>query len=986
MRKSSVVVLLGISIWGCREQPVLRTVHATIEVEGKLDFGETLLGTSKTIALDVSNTGDDVLRICVEGTEHTRCAGQASGIRPEATPFTVAFDGLGEEKKAWNVEKGSTRQLFVTYTPVGEGPVGATLVLIHDGDNGPSSLVEVTGSSVGPRVQLSETSLDFGEVSVGQRKELTLTFTNETTFDTPLTLALEQQSTQNYGMVSEAGEVTANEPLMTSIPGDGSLTLTVWYRPQIEGEVPNNLAVSFCTNCNTTVPITGKGVKPVFTITPQNLDFGVVSEGTPVSDSFIVRNAGNVSMTVEAIAPDLQTTAEFSVATQGLPLVLAPGEQLTAAVTYVGVTPGTDSGNIEVRTNAWDDPATPTNEQIGLVAVLAQSNGPDIAAIPSTVSFGTVDLGTSSLRNVLIENNGNEPLNISAMDLNAGPEIIVDVAPSTPVTLNPGDSIAVTLRYSPTDTGMDTATLVVTSNDRDEMSLTIPLNGIGGVANACTVAVTPSNVQFGLVQPSRSVQLNVTVQSAGGQPCNLQNFSLSGDPELQIETAPTSMSLMPGESDSLTLSYTPTANGNHVSTLNFTSNDPAQAVVSVPVTGSSFPTDIVVSPPEVDFGVIPTNCQSTMRYVSIYNTGAQQETINSIFLANGASPELVLNPAGTPLTLPPGAQSTVSLRYRPTNIGADYGVLFIHHSAATVPVAVPLTGTSDPNAVATDTFSQQPSPADVLFVVDNSYSMMEEQTNLGQNLGAFLSFAQGQGVNYQIGITTTDTRPSPTGQAGELQGFTKIITPATPNKEQVFQSNVNVGINGAIDEMGLEAAYLALSPSNLAGPNAGFLRPGAILAIVIVSDEEDQSVDPNSGGYRPLSFYQNFFSSLKPNGSVIVSSIVGTTNPDCNSPDGIAYYGPRYITMAQNSGGVVASICSPSWGQNLANIGVRSFGLKKTFELTSQPVPATIAVTLDGNPTGAGAWTYDAVTNTINFAVEPPAYTQIEITYSVQCL
>ena len=83
----------------------------------------------------------------------------------------------------------------------------------------------------------------------------------------------------------------------------------------------------------------------------------------------------------------------------------------------------------------------------------------------------------------------------------------------------------------------------------------------------------------------------------------------------------------------------------------------------------------------------------------------------------------------------------------------------------------------------------------------------------------------------------SDTRPSPTGQGGELQGFTKIITPATPNKEQVFQSNVNVGINGAIEEMGLEAAYMALSPQNLAGANAGFLRPGAILAVA-GSDEE----------------------------------------------------------------------------------------------------------------------------------------------------
>jgi hypothetical protein len=668
--------------------------------------------------------------------------------------------------------------------------------------------------------------------------------------------------------------------------------------------------------------------------------------------------------------------------------VLQPGERLTAAVTYVGVTPGLDEGFVVVRTNAWNDPATATDESVALVAVRAESIGADIEAIPGNVGFGTVDVASSSLRNVLLENIGNQPLTITGIRLEtATQEISLQLAPTLPATLQPGDSIPVTLRYQPIDTGMDTANLVVDSNDRDEGSLSIPASGVGGVADACTVAITPSTVQFGLVQPNRTANLAVQVEAAGGQPCTLQGFALNGSQELDLTNAPGSITLQPGESERLILSYTPTANGNHTGTLTFTTNDPGQPVASISVSGSSFPTDIVVSPPDVDFGVVPTSCQSPLRFVSIYNTGSAQETISRIFLDPSSSAELVLNPVSTPLVLPPGAQSTISMRYRPTNTGSDYGVLFVEHSAGSVPIAVPLTGESDPNAVVTDTFEQLPSPADVLFVVDNSYSMMEEQANLGANLQSFLSFAQGQGVDFQIGVTTTDVRQSPEGQHGALVGIDPIIDPTTPNREGVFSANVNVGIEGAPDEQGLEAAYLALSPANLAGPNAGFLRPGALLAVVIVSDEEDQSVDPNNpANYRALNFYQSFFQSLKPNGAFIFSAIVGTSNPSCTSPNGTAYYGPRYIQLAQATGGVVSSICDPNWGQSLANIGVRSFGLKKSFELSSQPVPATISVMLDGSPAASGSWTYDAVNNVVNFAVEPPSYTTISISYSVQCL
>ena len=57
----------------------------------------------------------------------------------------------------------------------------------------------------------------------------------------------------------------------------------------------------------------------------------------------------------------------------------------------------------------------------------------------------------------------------------------------------------------------------------------------------------------------------------------------------------------------------------------------------------------------------------------------------------------------------------------------------------------------------TDVFQQaRRNTVDVLLVVDNSCSMVEEQNKLASNFQAFIQFFQGVDVDYQIGVITTD--------------------------------------------------------------------------------------------------------------------------------------------------------------------------------------------------------------------------------------
>ena len=173
---------------------------------------------------------------------------------------------------------------------------------------------------------------------------------------------------------------------------------------------------------------------------------------------------------------------------------------------------------------------------------------------------------------------------------------------------------------------------------------------------------------------------------------------------------------------------------------------------------------------------------------------------------------------------------------------------------------------------------------DILFVMDNSRSMVGEQRAIAQSFSSFVGvldekFGEGK---YRIAVITTGMESDPgclpcpvdqpnvysctneTGENGRFQdrlGKNNSIDDTAP--DYVFEAdescrvmdstNVNrcfynvaeekgvilVGVNGCGYEKGLAPMKAALSDSLLDNWNKDFLRPNATLAVVVISDEED---------------------------------------------------------------------------------------------------------------------------------------------------
>jgi len=288
-------------------------------------------------------------------------------------------------------------------------------------------------------------------------------------------------------------------------------------------------------------------------------------------------------------------------------------------------------------------------------------------------------------------------------------------------------------------------------------------------------------------------------------------------------------------------------------------------------------------------------------------------------------------------------------------------------------------------ATQVDVFKQGNGIVDILWVIDDEGSMKTERQRLGANFTSFMQQLINTGSNFQIGVTSTNP-----ANAGALRGTIPIITNQTPNPVQVFVTNTTFPNSRIRWTEGLRMAQLALNDSQSPGPNQGFVRPNAALGVIVLTKTDDQS-------YGSTDYYARFFRHSKGAGNenlVTFSTIAGTTPNGCFAPGEQIYYGGladpafRYQSVSQKTGGVIASICEPSFENALIQIANAINTLRRIFPLSLKPDPTTISVTINGvripnDP--VNGWQYDLATNSIRFSGNyvPPPSALIQIEYAI---
>lgn len=247
-------------------------------------------------------------------------------------------------------------------------------------------------------------------------------------------------------------------------------------------------------------------------------------------------------------------------------------------------------------------------------------------------------------------------------------------------------------------------------------------------------------------------------------------------------------------------------------------------------------------------------------------------------------------------------------------------------------VDIPLTV----DAVVEDLLQPVAGKSDILFVIDDSGSMGEEQAKLARNLGVFVERLTESGTDWHAGVITTDTSASIfSGRLRDVAGYS-FVSPAIPRAEILLDAAVRVGAGGSDDEKGLLAIQRALTQPtrDLQDHHRGFLRPDAGLHVIVISDEDDGSGDAVS-----TTELANLMRTMKadPELPITFNSIVGPKPSGCDSRDTSASYGSRYWVMTDRVGGSQWSICEDDWEPILDALGLVVSGVRSDFFLEDVP-------------------------------------------------
>ncbi len=724
----------------------------------------------------------------------------------------------------------------------------------------------------------------------------------------------------------------------------------------------------------------------------------VVLTRTKVGPRLItVGNRGDGILSIDSVTVEGAGAAAFRVSS--MPTTLLPGNDGEIFVRFEPTTPGQKDAVLRVMSNDPDRPDVtfPLTGPVREPCVLFADQGRMIFAIGEEKTLTLTSLSTHECV-------------IDRIFTDRGVFPIAD-EPSTPHTIAAGASLELKLTHRAVSTmlpGIPVRELSVRESEGSEIVVLLegepPLFGC--------LSAFPIEIVFPQTEVGMSRRQRVTVSNRCGRPAEISSVILSRGYDAYSADGEYPATIEPGGTFDVWVTYSPQLNPlGDQGRMTINTNDAANPRFRVRLSGTAAVPQIEAFPYELDFGTVifrnpggpqaRSECSSNAQFALIYSTGSAPLTVQRLevdALVGDPVFEVVgVSVDGTPVAnfdqpfrVPPGKSAQVALQFFPTRSAPPLheSQLLIHHNGSMDPASIQLRGTGTSDGPVTDDFTQLEGPkVDILWVIDNSCSMYDEQARLIDNLSQFINYADAQNSDYQMGVIVTDARSPEAGKLQFCYPHPRIVRHDYADREEAFRCLFEVGVNGPYIEAGMGAAMravqraLRVNDDPVRNPNIGFLRDDASLAVVWMSDEDDQSLESDD-----LLF--DFFTSVKGANRVSAHAIAGPVSEPCATRQAAPGY--RYFGMTQRMGGAFHNICQGDWQPVLQNLGLNVFVPIEEWELSQAADPSSVTVIVDGAPViwdASNGFTYNASTNVVSFfgAAVPEPGQQISVSYTGNC-
>jgi hypothetical protein len=437
-----------------------------------------------------------------------------------------------------------------------------------------SGCVGVTGKGTTPvvtgvAIEISPSTVSFGNVAMGQSATKTVTLTNTGT-----------EALSVSGIAVAGTGFTASGPhLPISLASGQSTSISAVFKPTAGNADKGTITItSNAAGSPSLVTLSGTGTTgttaaAALTVTPTTIAFGSVAVGSEQTQTVHVENTGNETATISKL-----TISGTGVSLSGMtaPTTLAAGQTVNLTVAYKPVAAGTLTASLAIASNA-------TNPNV-VVGINATATSSTLAATPSSVSFGNVVVGSNTTQTIRLQNIGTSEVKISAITPSVSSIAISGV--TTPINLAPGTSATLTAAYKPTAAGSVVGKITVTSNAVGSPTIV----DLSATAAAAAVQLTPSasSLSFGSVTVGSSGTSQLTVKSTGNTNATISKVTVSGT-GFVLGGSAASVILDPDQTESYTVNFDPKAAGAISGTLTITSNA-ANSPLNIALSGTGVAT------------------------------------------------------------------------------------------------------------------------------------------------------------------------------------------------------------------------------------------------------------------------------------------------------------------------------------------------------------------------------------------------------------
>ncbi|NNE09242.1 MAG: choice-of-anchor D domain-containing protein, partial [Gemmatimonadetes bacterium] len=422
---------------------------------GTIDFGTVFTGSEATQSFVVRNDGGSTL----------------AGVIGE-TCDDVSITGGG----AYSLAAGESLVVAVSYSPGAPGSLACSLSV---GNALCAEPLVLTGSAIAPGAcAVSETTVDFGTVTVGESASLSFTLTNDggADFDGAI------------GSACAPFTIDAGGGAYTLAPQEVR-TVDISFAPLSGGAFVCTLE----TGCDSRVVLRGEGDPPaICRLEPDSLDFGSINPGQEVTRSFTIANDGGQILAGRMSIP---CQANFRLVEGEDPeFSLGGGESRVVTVRFSPQLQGEKK-----CTFTFGNTPCGTIEAVGFGDEFAEC-----LISPTNLSFPNRTIGEDTTLAFVVKNTGGSTLSGT---VTAPCEHFSVVSGTEEYALAADESDTVQVRFAPTAAGQLNCTIVT------GCAQNVDVSGTGQLPPICSLFV--ANTAFDTVTIGSSRDLDVSVSNIG---------------------------------------------------------------------------------------------------------------------------------------------------------------------------------------------------------------------------------------------------------------------------------------------------------------------------------------------------------------------------------------------------------------------------------------------------------------------------------------